>query len=524
MGRIPLPRIAALLGVSAALTLATAPAATAEMRVDTSFGQGGFVQTLDGVTPFSVSPGPDGTAIVVGRSTGGTLVVQRFLANGSFDLSYGNEGVVESDRGLPIEAVAHPDGSVTFIEFSTYSGKPPSTVTTVFRLDPEGDLDEDFGEGGRAPLRFGGPIRQVEDITLDPEGRILVLGDVSDRVFVTRLLPSGDPDPSFGDVGVASYRDPDFFEYQSNLVATPDGRVCSYGNSSAPDGTEHRDVICFDDDGTPALADRQPAPGGASADDIAALPGGGWATLYSEQRYTPVPGSQTFDSTTLAGSSLLVEPISFGDYGVRSWTSGRSLDQFDSDSMIAAGGAGETFGDARPMFLLLDATSPATAPLDSWRMTEGPTGQVTAGDTAPAGDGAFFALLGGVDGNDIGHPLTRVVVDGEPDSPRERDSLTLGRLRMPDSVGGLLRRGARISATCTSDCRVDLKLKLPRGLSKRLGLGRRLVDRYRGELEGGRKYLVRLPVTGRVARHIKARFVGPTSALRLRVGSRADFR
>ncbi len=66
---------------------------------------------------------------------------------------------------------------------------------SVWRVEPNGELDGTFGQGGvAAPSR----AKDILDATTDANGNILIIGVVpSGETFVSRLLPSGDVDQTF---------------------------------------------------------------------------------------------------------------------------------------------------------------------------------------------------------------------------------------------------------------------------------------------------------------------------------------
>jgi uncharacterized delta-60 repeat protein len=89
------------------------------------------------------------------------------------------------------------------------------TLIGIARLRPSGALDSSFGTGGKEVLDPFEPCaeawRQLS-LALDPGGEILVGGtesaceDVNNPGFVARLEPSGELDPSFADGGVKRMR------------------------------------------------------------------------------------------------------------------------------------------------------------------------------------------------------------------------------------------------------------------------------------------------------------------------------
>ena len=92
---------------------------------------------------------------------------------------------------------------------------------TVFRLQPDGSLDVNFGTGGVVYLDDPGGSSQVgRSLVIEPDGRITVAGTRGDRLIVVRLLESGGLDPAFGVAGVYEGTGP---ASGPRLVRTPAG-------------------------------------------------------------------------------------------------------------------------------------------------------------------------------------------------------------------------------------------------------------------------------------------------------------
>jgi uncharacterized delta-60 repeat protein len=87
-------------------------------------------------------------------------------------------------------------GSSRLLLLEGYGGR-------ITRINADGSLDRSFGDGGRLQA-------DAADVIVDPQGRLLLAGSAAspghpgdEDAQVTRLLPDGRPDRSFGDEGVA---------------------------------------------------------------------------------------------------------------------------------------------------------------------------------------------------------------------------------------------------------------------------------------------------------------------------------
>jgi uncharacterized delta-60 repeat protein len=166
----------------------------------------------------------------------------------------------------------------------------------ITRIGRDGTIDRSFGNGGHVDIYFAG-------VTVAPDGKILVAGcehapgepDNSDGQ-VTRLLPNGNPDPSFGADGSVLIDFGGRYDCAESTAIAADGDILVGGNK-----TNYSDR---GSDATPAFArlhsngglDRSFGEGGVrivpntyeSGVTTSPLPPTG---EFSESAKTSVPGS-----------------------------------------------------------------------------------------------------------------------------------------------------------------------------------------------------------------------------------------
>ncbi len=148
--------------------------------LDPSFGTGGIAQAvLLPAVAEAYEVGMQGDAFVItgyGRATEAEkvdLIAARFTADGTWDKSFGTDGLVridiaaQDDRGRDL--VVLPDGRVLIAG----SGKPDATNINAMLvlLDRDGGLDAGFGKGGILQVDLGGPSDSFFGVTLTPDGR-----------------------------------------------------------------------------------------------------------------------------------------------------------------------------------------------------------------------------------------------------------------------------------------------------------------------------------------------------------------
>ncbi len=215
-------------------------------ELDAAFGASGFASSaLSGVGDFGndLAVQPDGRIVCVGTTThAGGFVVVRFEADGSLDAGFGQGGVVTIDlpgvntqglRGIALQ----PDGRLVLCGQGFVS---PHRRLVTLRLLEGGDLDPSFGQGGiqiEMSLAFDAV---AEDVALQDDGRIVVVGwsvEGNQNTLVARLLADGALDPGFGTSGVTTA---DFGNGRDDasfaVLVQPGGRLVVAGGSSVSGG------------------------------------------------------------------------------------------------------------------------------------------------------------------------------------------------------------------------------------------------------------------------------------------------
>lgn len=179
---------------------------------DAGFGDGG-VLTLS--TPCCYSPlalafDAQGRILLGGSANTNTLTmaVQRRLANGDLDATFGEGGttVVPVDENSTVQRLLPTrDGGVVAIgnSSSTPGGSSAKGRVTVFKLTSTGALDAGFGDAGIRVVDFGGEENGLgfPDLhaALGADGKIVIARATSEAsaVHVARLLPNGRLDATF---------------------------------------------------------------------------------------------------------------------------------------------------------------------------------------------------------------------------------------------------------------------------------------------------------------------------------------
>jgi uncharacterized delta-60 repeat protein len=129
--------------------------------------------------------------------TGGGSVL-RFDNRGRLDRRYGTDGEAPLPVGFRVnDFLARRDGSVLVI------GRIKRPGMAIYRFTPRGRPDRHFGRRGLAVVSFGGLGTEARSALIERDGRIVLVGRAGGKAAAARLLPGGDPDPSFGHRGRA---------------------------------------------------------------------------------------------------------------------------------------------------------------------------------------------------------------------------------------------------------------------------------------------------------------------------------
>ncbi len=212
--------------------------------LDVSFGAGGKVITniLSYKTVAAdVAIQPDGKIVVVGytydTSPAPTFFsVVRYDPNGSLDTTFGGgDGIVtgqfrDSASYLSSDAASvaiQPDGKI-LVGGSCYQYPSPRTDFAAARLNPNGSFDNTFDGDGRMTIAIGPEHDILKEITIQPDGKIILSGNtregVDDYPALVRLNPNGSPDTGFSADGVITNVH-DIFGSLTALLVLPDGKI-----------------------------------------------------------------------------------------------------------------------------------------------------------------------------------------------------------------------------------------------------------------------------------------------------------
>lgn len=202
--------------------------------LDTSFGNNGIATTqvsprYNFATATTVQP--DGKIIVVGDSGEPAVykaTVVRFNTDGTLDTSFGTGGnvtiTIPSAKSFGMDVALQDDGKIV-IGARTWDNVTGNMV--LARLNTDGSFDNTFGTNGVVIANSGGSDVLASVIIAD-DGKIYIAGDSDDNFSIARFNTDGTMDTSFGANGW-SFIDFNSSSYAQEIAFQNDGKIVMGG-------------------------------------------------------------------------------------------------------------------------------------------------------------------------------------------------------------------------------------------------------------------------------------------------------
>ncbi|MCF7785644.1 MAG: hypothetical protein K9N47_05945 [Prosthecobacter sp.] len=203
--------------------------------LDSSFGTGGKVLTLlgffVGARSSSMTLQSDGKIVVVG-STGNQGLVARYNSDGALDNGFGSGGLMEAGMGGfgNLQAVAvQADGKI--VACGSGQNAQFNYSFTLVRLNTNGTFDSSFGSEGLVVTSPGYTDASLYSMELQQDGQIIVAGSAFNKVAVARYTASGVLDSSFGSSGIVTTDAGTSDSYARGVLLQNDGRIVVAGSA-----------------------------------------------------------------------------------------------------------------------------------------------------------------------------------------------------------------------------------------------------------------------------------------------------
>ena len=175
-------------------------------QLDTTFGNGGIARINYSIGGHSVASLflPDNSILMATVDISPTnIVLARMDSFGNPYSNFGNNGIVETGivgkyNFSGGETLLLTEDNKILLAATTPNSSP--TKFSVFRFFLDGSLDTTFGTGGRTDIAFSSSD-VCYDMTLDYNGKILLVGKGGSETGLIRLNSDGTPDTTFAPDG-----------------------------------------------------------------------------------------------------------------------------------------------------------------------------------------------------------------------------------------------------------------------------------------------------------------------------------
>jgi uncharacterized delta-60 repeat protein len=301
---------------------------------------------------------PDGKILVAGTTTHGSIegydvLILRYKSDGALDDTFGVGGAVVTgiEEHEQANAIAlQPDGKIVVAGITS---SPSDVSTFVARYTSAGVLDETFGVAGIAKFNSGGGWADAYGVAVQSDGKIVVTGSTFKAVSLSDTLllrynANGSLDNSFGESGVVTFTS--FFSTGKGVAIQPDGKIVVVGDDGNGAFT-----LRYNSDGSP---DAGFGTGGTAIPSNQAATG--VALLLQPDGKIVCAGNLNNDALVWRLNSDGALDASFGQNGLGLYNDdvlshGRSLG-IQSDSNIVAAGyctSGNTYSDGAVLLFMV---------------------------------------------------------------------------------------------------------------------------------------------------------------------------
>lgn len=206
--------------------------------IDSSFGVNGVsIIDFQGTDDFVRAAKFQGTnhILIVGKAVGKHFAACRIDLNGNLDTTFGSNGLFSSNLGFQAgefwDLAVLPNND--FFAAGTVELTTDDWLLTKFKSN--GSIDSSFGTNGLVVSDFMGQEDVVRSLILQPDGKIVVGGDIFENAGVARYLSNGTVDSTFNSIGWNRISFPGWLTGILELLIQSDDKVIALGGKS--DGT-----------------------------------------------------------------------------------------------------------------------------------------------------------------------------------------------------------------------------------------------------------------------------------------------
>lgn len=219
------------------------PVAAQTVVLDPSFGTGGVATPFVGEASaaYDALLLDDGSIVLAGQISEEAGII-RLTSGGLLDTSFGTEGSITfsfPDRTSYVSDVARlPDGRLLVVGGVSNLQRNAIDFSFAARTTANGVLDPSFNDDGLFTAGFSGSSAVFGNVELLPDGRILIVASAAgEGISMARFEGNGDLDLTFGTNGVATINLP---VSVNDALLLGDGRLLLSGIQTEGSGTTVR--------------------------------------------------------------------------------------------------------------------------------------------------------------------------------------------------------------------------------------------------------------------------------------------
>jgi uncharacterized delta-60 repeat protein len=210
--------------------------------LDPTFGNGGIVLTdfADGEEAHALALQADGKLVAAGvaftSGAGQMFGLARYNPDGSLDPSFGNGGTVTTAFG---SGIVQPSGLAVQADGKLVAAGSVLVGSTLdfalVRYQPDGTLDQTFGNGGRVTTKITRSDDDAQALALQADGKLVLAGSANVGghfdFALARYRPNGALDRTFGKAGkvTTDFTGPDNSDAANALALQADGKLVAAG-------------------------------------------------------------------------------------------------------------------------------------------------------------------------------------------------------------------------------------------------------------------------------------------------------
>lgn len=270
-----------------------------------------------------------------GYTNKAVFAVMAFNPDGTMDSSFGEDGKVSFhvgyDNDFGLRVLQLEDGKILIGGHSYFDKWPLRYEIAVTKLNADGTFDMSYGTEGIFKTRFlEDGENYLQDMALQEDGKLVITGtaneDGANDFGVTRVTANGQLDETFGESGKVITKIDDNYGVSYNIALQSDGKIVVSGDAVPFDGGNAQFFIARYLNPTLAVQDVKNAtvalyPNPAS--DQITLDWKGSTKEYQAEIYNMV-GQKVMTSKVLNKSSINVSSLVKGSYFVKLNGDGKS--------------------------------------------------------------------------------------------------------------------------------------------------------------------------------------------------------